>query len=166
MLVAIVNQHVAWVHVEMFVTRHGGDDRHAWKMLGGPIFFLRSGPFAERQAGKDGRVQMFDGVEQDLRVRHFGKSCVKAVGPSQPAPEFAYGVALLEFGGAHSEHRFHPGVEIGKYAVAIEEQARPGQNRAGVNSTGIGASMYVQPLSRRRSLLSRALRPGPIDQVM
>ena len=40
------------------------------------------------------------------------------------------------------------------------------QKRAGSSSIGIGLSMGCQPRSRSTSLDSRALRPGPSDQVM
>ena len=55
-VLAVVDQHVAGVHEAMLVARHAGDDGNSRKMLLRPGDLLRRGPFAERQAGENGRM--------------------------------------------------------------------------------------------------------------
>ena len=58
-------------------------------------------------------------------------------------------------------------VEVGEHSVGIEEQAGLShQKRAGSRVISAGEGRGSQPWSRSTSLLSRALRPGPSDQVM
>jgi hypothetical protein len=71
-LLAIVDEHIARMHMLVLVARHAGDDRNAGKMLGCPFDLLRSSPAAERKPGQDRRLQMLDRVEQQPRVGHFG----------------------------------------------------------------------------------------------
>ena len=55
-LLAVVDQDVAGMHVLVLVGGHAGDDRHAGKMLGGPFDLLRRRPPPEWQSGEDGRL--------------------------------------------------------------------------------------------------------------
>jgi len=68
-ILAVVDQHVAWVHVQVLLARHSRDDRDAREMLGRPPFFLRCGPFAQGQASQDRRLQMLNGLKQALGIR-------------------------------------------------------------------------------------------------
>ena len=112
---------------------------------------------------------MLDRLEQLLGVGHLGQVAVEVAGPRQPLPELAIAIFRLERRGMHPEDFARAGVEIGEHAVAIEEQVRlpfRHQKRAGSSATAIGLSICSQPRSRSTSLLSRALRSGPSDQVM
>ena len=141
-ILAIVDQHVAAMHVLVLVTGHAGDDRHAGEMLGGPFDLLRRRPFAERQAGQDRRLQMPDAIEQQASIGHFRQRAVEILGLRQPAPEAAAAVLALIVANGHAEQSARSFVEVGKHAVGVEEQPRlVHQKRAGSNSTGIGASI-------------------------
>ena len=50
-LLAVIDQNIAEVHVEMLVASHAGDDRNAGEVLGGPSDLLRRRPVSQRQAG-------------------------------------------------------------------------------------------------------------------
>ena len=45
---AIIDQHVARLHMLVLLARHRGDDRHSREMLGGPALLLLGRPLAER----------------------------------------------------------------------------------------------------------------------
>src|SRR6185295_10207570 len=118
-------------------------------------------------AGQDRRLQMLDGIEQRPRVGHFRKRAVEIPGPREALPESAAAMPVDERLGLHAEQLDRAAIEVCEHAVRIQKEAGFGhQNRAGSSSTGIGASIGSHPWSRNTSLLSRALRPAPSDQVM
>ncbi len=91
------------------------------KCLRDPGLLLRCGPIADRKAGQDDGFQMRNRIEQYPGIGHFRKAVVEIVGAANPEPEIADAVCILELGGAHSEQRFHPRIEIGEDAVEVEE---------------------------------------------
>src|SRR4051812_25882936 len=88
MILAIVNQHVAGLHVLMLVPGHAGDDWDSREMFGGPGHLLRRGPIAEGKTGQDRRPQMPDAIEHQPRVRHFWQAAVEIPGIGDAPPKF------------------------------------------------------------------------------
>ena len=114
-------------------------------------------------------MQMLNRVEQLARVGHWGKRPVEIGRAGAALPKFAPAALRFELRRQHAEQRCGAGVEIGEHAVSVEKQAwlcRGHQKRAGSSSTRTGASSRCQPEWRSKSLLSRARRPVPSDQVM
>src|SRR5205085_2376633 len=86
-------------------------------------------------------------------------------------PKGAAAIFRLERARVHAEQPAKALVKIGEHAVGVEKQSRlrillGHQNRAGSSSIGTGAEICSHPWLRSTSLLSRAFRPGPSDQVM
>jgi hypothetical protein len=128
--IAIVDQSVARMAVLIFQSCSSSDDRHAGEVSFRPTALLRLGPLSSRKPGQDDGIEMPNGLVQVHRIGQqiqFGEEVWHGY---KLAPELLKAELLLKLARRLPQNRRCGFVELGKYAITIQEDSGYGELHA------------------------------------
>src|SRR3954454_14036252 len=116
--------------VLIFQSCGSGDDRNAGEMAFRPTAFLRLGPLSSRKPGKDDGIEMPHGLVQVHRIGQQIQFSEKVWHGYKLAPELLKTELLLKLARRLPQNRRCGFVEVGKYAITIQEDPGYGEFHA------------------------------------
>src|ERR1700712_209970 len=112
-LVAVVDQGVAWAAMLALQRCTGSDHLHTREVPWRPATLLRLGPVSARQSREDHRAEATDSFVELHRGRQKVEAVEEVRRGGQPAPETLQTKAPLEFSGRHPKDFGSGLIEIG-----------------------------------------------------